>query len=154
MLFDNENDALKAENDLIAGKSFTSVYDAWRGKCKQAKVFTRVRKDQVPEELLNALTSLKNGEATKVPVKTVFGWHVIRLDIVNPFSPPPFEQLRDTIRQGMLRKVGQERMHQLKEQAKIEYPPGVAPPIAKPDGDKAGSDQRPDKANAGARSKD
>ena len=154
LLFDNEEDALKAESELVAGKAFSSVYDAWRGKCKQAKVFTRVRKDQIPTELFDALTALHNGEATKAPVKTGFGWHVVHLDIVNPFSPPPFEQLRDAIRQGMLRKVGQERMRQLKEQAKIEYPPGVAPPMAKPESEKPGVDEHADKGGTGGRGKD
>jgi peptidyl-prolyl cis-trans isomerase C len=95
-----------------------------------------VRVDQVPEELAAALAGLKNGETTKVPVKTRFGWHVVHLDIVNPFTPPPFDQVKDSVRQTLLRRVGQERLHQLKEQAKVEYPPGVAAPAAKSDGEK------------------
>lgn len=147
LLFDNADDALKAEGDVVGGKAFSAVYDAWRGKAKQAKVFTRVRADQVPEELAKALGELKNGETTKTPVKTKFGWHVVHLDIVNPFTPPPFEQVKDSVRQTMLRRVGQERLKQLKEQAKIEYPPGSAP--AKPvkaDADKASADEAADKA--------
>ena len=42
--------------------------------------------------------------------------------------PPPYG---NSVRQTMLRKVGQDRLKQLKEQAKIEYPPGSAPPVAK-----------------------
>jgi peptidyl-prolyl cis-trans isomerase C len=154
LLFDNADDALKAENDVVAGKPFRNIYDAWRGKAKQAKVFTRVRQDQVPEELAKALAELKNGETTKVPVKTRFGWHVVHLDIVNPFTPPPFEQIKDSVRQSMLRRVGQERLRQLKEQAKIEYPPGAAPPAAaKGESEKAASDETPDKAMEAAKKK-
>ncbi len=131
LIFDNEDDAIKACSEVIGGKKFPDVYNEWRGKVRQAKAFTRVRADQVPEELGKALAELKNGETTKVPVKTKFGWHVVHLDIVNPFTPPPFEQVKDSVRQSMLRKVGQERLKQLKEQAKIEYPPGTAPPVAK-----------------------
>ena len=146
LLFDNSEDALKAENEIVGGKPFQAVYDAWRGKVKQAKVFTRVRKDQIPEELANALANLKNGETTKVPVNTKFGWHVVHLDIVNPFTPPPFEQVKDSVRQTMMRRVGQEHLRQLKDQAKIEYPPGVAPPAAaKADGEKSAADDAADK---------
>ena len=137
LLFDNSDDALKAAGEVIAGKPFTAVFKAWRGRAKQAKAFTRVRPDQLPEELAKALAGLKNGETTKVPVKTRFGWHVVHLDIVNPFTPPPFEQVKESVRQTMLRRVGTERLRQLKEQAKIEYAPGVTPPVSKNDGDRA-----------------
>jgi peptidyl-prolyl cis-trans isomerase C len=147
LLFDNADDALKAEGDIVSGKPFSGVYDAWRGKAKQAKVFTRVRADQIPEELAKALAELKNGETTRTPVKTKFGWHVVHLDIVNPFTPPPFEQVKDSVRQTMLRRVGQERLKQLKEHATIEYPPGSAPPKpAKPDADKSVADEAADRA--------
>src|SRR5262252_379942 len=36
LLFDNESDAQKAAQDVIGGKPFADVYDAWRGKAKQA----------------------------------------------------------------------------------------------------------------------
>lgn len=142
LIFDNEDDAIKACSEVIGGKKFADVYNEWRGKVRQAKAFSRVRPEQVPEELAKTLADLKNGETTKAPVKTKFGWHVVHLDIVNPFTPPSFEQVKDSVRQTMLRKVGQERLKQLKEQAKIEYPPGTAPPaVAKADADKAGADE-------------
>jgi len=153
LLFDNEDDALKAESAVVAGKPFADVYNAWRGKAKQAKAFTRVRADQIPEELTKALSELKNGETTKVPVKTRFGWHVVHLDIVNPFTPPPFEQVKDSVRQTLLRRVGQDRLHQLKGQAKIEYPPGVAPPAQKADAEKPGAEDV-DKAIDSAKKKE
>jgi peptidyl-prolyl cis-trans isomerase C len=130
LLFDNEADALEAEKALAAGKPFATVYDAWRGKAKQAKTFTRVRMDQLPEELGKALAGLKNGASTVQPVKTAYGWHVVHLDISNPFVPPPFDQVRDSVRQGLLLAVGRERLQKLKEQAHLEYPPGAAPPLA------------------------
>jgi uncharacterized protein involved in exopolysaccharide biosynthesis len=37
--------------------------------------------------------------------------------------------------------VGQERLHQLKEQAKVEYPPGVAPPAQKAETEKPGTEE-------------
>jgi peptidyl-prolyl cis-trans isomerase C len=157
LLFDNQDDALKAASEVIGGKAFADVYNEWRGKARQAKAFSRVHADQIPEELAKALSELKNGETTKVPVKTRFGWHVLHLDIVNPFTPPPFEQVKDSVRQTMLRKVGQDRLRQLKEQAKIEYPPGVTPPVAKAASEKAADEdalKAPDTAKDAAKKKD
>lgn len=128
LLFDNADDALKAAGEVVAGKSFNSVYDAWRGKAKQAKTFSRVRQDQVPPELAKALAGLKNGESTRAPVKTDWGWHVVHLAIANPFTPPPFDQVKDSVRQSLLLRVGRDRLQKLKEQAKVEYPPGAVPP--------------------------
>jgi len=129
LLFDKAEDALKVTGEIDAGKPFNAVYDAWRGKAKQAKAFSRVRQDQVPPELAKALAGLKNGETSRVPVKTDFGWHVVHLSIANPFTPPPFDQVKDSVRQGLLLRVGRERLQKLKEQAKVEYPPGARAPV-------------------------
>lgn len=127
LLFDNEADALKAEGELVSGKPFSEVFDSWRGKAKQARAFSRVRIDQIPEALSKALASLHNGESTKAPVKTEYGWHVLHLDIANPYSPPPFDQVKEGIRRSLLLKIGRERLDKLRQQAKIEYAPGAAP---------------------------
>ncbi|MGH8123082.1 MAG: peptidylprolyl isomerase [Rudaea sp.] len=135
LLFDNESDALEASGDILAGKPFAQVYEAWKGKAKQAKAFTRVRPEQLPAALSSVIATLKNGETTRTPVRTEFGWHVLRLDIANPFVPPPFDQVKENIRRTLALKVGEERLDQLKKQAKIEYPPGSAPlpePAANP----------------------
>ena len=132
LLFANEDDALKAAGDSLGGKPFQQVFDDWRGRAKQAKAFSRVRLDQLPQPLAQALAKMSNGETTKVPVKTEFGWHVVHLDIANPFTPPPFDQVKAGIRRSMLLKMGQQRLEKMREQAKVEYPAGVAPPATKP----------------------
>ena len=132
LLFANQDDALKAEDDLLSGKSFEQVFDAWRGKAKQAKSFTRVRLDQVPAPLAAALQALHNGQSTKTPVKTQFGWHVLHLDIANPFTPPTFDQVKEGIRRSMQLKIGRERLAKLREQATVTFPPGTTAPAAGP----------------------
>ena len=41
-----------------------------------------------------ALTKLNKGKLTEQPVKTPFGWHVIRLDDVRPLKIPPLEEIK------------------------------------------------------------
>jgi peptidyl-prolyl cis-trans isomerase C len=145
LLFANEADALKAEDDIVTGKPFSAVFDAYRTKAKQAKVFTRVRPDQLPEPMVKALQDLKNGETTKVPVKTEYGWHVVHLDIVNPYTPPPFEQVKEGVRRGMQVKMAQDRVKKLRESAKIDYPEGTAPaPVAAPQSPAKPADDKAD----------
>jgi len=131
LLFGSEDEALKVEAEVLAGKPFQQVYDAWHGKAKQARAFTRVRLDQVPEELGKAISAMQNGETTKVPIKTQFGWHVVHLDIVNPYTPPAFDEVKEGIRRNLQMKIDRERLDKMRETAKIEYPPGVAPPVAR-----------------------
>jgi len=132
LLFADEADATKAEDELLSGKSFTQVFDAWRGKAKQAKAFSHVRANQLPDSLMKTLSELKDGESTKLPVKTEFGWHVVHRDSANPLTPAPFEQVKEKVRRAMLIQAGQQRLEKLREQARVEYPSG-APAAAKKD---------------------
>jgi len=128
LLFANEADALQAAGEVASGRPFPAVYDAWHGKAKQAQAFTRVRQDQLPEALAKALATMQDGDATRVPVRTTFGWHVVHLDATHALAPPTFDQVKDSVRHGLLMSVGRERLQKLKQQARIEYPPGAAPP--------------------------
>lgn len=128
LLFDNEASATAAAAELH-GKTFAQVYDAWKDKAKQAKVFTKVHLDQLPEELGKTLAAMKPGDATPAPIKTQFGWHLLSLTATNPLTPPPFDQVKEGVRRSMAANIARQRLEKLREQAKIEYPAGVAPPV-------------------------
>ena len=132
LLFAGEDDAAKAGAELAAGKNFPEVYDAWKAKAKQAKVFTHVRLDQLPEELGKVLAQLKIGDSTKAPVKTSFGWHLVHLDATSPYTPPSFDHVKEGLRRQLSMKTGQQRLDKLREQARIGYPPGSAAPLKPP----------------------
>lgn len=71
-------------------------------------------------EFANAMVKLKKGEITKEPVKTQFGWHVIRMDDSRKLDFPEFDKLKGRIagqlQQLQLRKYVQE----LRATAKVE----------------------------------
>ena len=131
LLFADESDAMQAEQELLSGKTFAQVFDTSRDKAKQAKAFSHVRAGQLPAELVMTLDELKDGEITKVPVKTEFGWHVVQRDSARPFTAPPFEQVKEKVRRAMLVEAGQQRLEKLREQAKVEYPAGAPAPAKK-----------------------
>lgn len=132
LLFASEDEALKAAGELTTGKPFAQVYDEWKGKAAQSKVFSHIPAGQLPEPLAQALAQMKVGDFSRTPVKTQFGWHVFHLDAINPVTPPEFDKVKDEIRGALQKKIGEERLAKLKQQAKIEYPAGSAPTAVKP----------------------
>jgi len=68
----------------------------------------------------NAMISLKKGQISKVPVKSQFGWHVIRLDDVRDVNIPGYAELKPKIIQRMQQLLLQELFADLRSKAKIE----------------------------------
>ena len=67
-----------------------------------------------------AMVKLEKGKFTEQPVKTDFGYHVIRLDDVRDTQPPPLEQVGPQIRQELERQRIQDLQADLKAKAKIQ----------------------------------
>jgi peptidyl-prolyl cis-trans isomerase C len=67
-----------------------------------------------------AVKGLKKGEMTSAPVQTQFGWHVIKLEDTREVAPPPFEQVKQQVANGVLQKKLQAYVETLKKTAKIE----------------------------------
>ena len=68
----------------------------------------------------NALLTLKKGTYTKEPVKTQFGWHIIKLDDERSLKVPSFEELKPQIEQRLQQKTIQDLITELRSKAKIE----------------------------------
>lgn len=68
----------------------------------------------------DALASLKKGETTKAPVKTDFGYHVIKLDDVRPLKVPAFDELKEQFRQRAQQQQIQKLVMDLRGKAKVE----------------------------------
>jgi peptidyl-prolyl cis-trans isomerase C len=67
-----------------------------------------------------AVKGLKKGEMTPAPVQTQFGWHVIKLEDTRETAPPPFEQVKQQVGNGVVQKKLQAYVDTLKKTAKIE----------------------------------
>ncbi len=64
--------------------------------------------------------ALKKGEISK-PVKTKFGWHVIKLEDRRQSKPPAFEGIKDKLIPLLRRTKGEELISRLRKAAKIEF---------------------------------
>ena len=76
--------------------------------------------DSYVPEFSQALTKLAKGELTETPVKTQFGWHVIRLDDVRTPQLPGFDQVKPQIKQQMEQQRISKFQDELRAKAKIE----------------------------------
>lgn len=78
------------------------------------------QRGQMVKPFAEAAFALKKGAYTKSPVKTQFGWHVIKLVDRRRKSAPPFERVKDTLRQREARRLQGDVVKGLREKAKIE----------------------------------
>ncbi|BBL75949.1 peptidylprolyl isomerase [Methylomagnum ishizawai] len=91
---------------------------------------------QMVPQFSEAVTALKNGETTKAPVQSQFGWHIIQREESREQAPPPFDAVKDQLRNMLQSQKLQQHMAELESKAKIEnrLPPKPAEPPAPPAG--------------------
>jgi peptidyl-prolyl cis-trans isomerase C len=68
----------------------------------------------------DAVTSMQKGQTSATPVKTDFGYHVIRLDDVRPLTVPPFNEMKQQFMQRAQQQQIQKLVMELRQKAKIE----------------------------------
>jgi len=67
-----------------------------------------------------AMKALGKGETSKAPVRTQYGFHIIRLDDVRPVEFPPFDQVKDEVSKQLLAKQRDKLIEDLRKAAKVE----------------------------------
>ena len=71
-------------------------------------------------EFSEALVKLNKGQTTETPVKSQFGYHVIRVDDIRTAQLPEFEQLKPQIAQQMEQQKLAAFQQELRDKAKVE----------------------------------
>jgi peptidyl-prolyl cis-trans isomerase C len=71
------------------------------------------------KEFEDAAFALPVGTYTKTPVKTDFGWHVIKVEDKRNAPPPPFDQVKDQVRQLVMRDKYLELLNKAKTDTKV-----------------------------------
>ncbi|MEC5214670.1 peptidyl-prolyl cis-trans isomerase C [Polaromonas sp. CG_9.5] len=71
-------------------------------------------------EFTEALLKLKKGQTTDTPVKSQFGYHVIRVDDIRSAKLPAFEEVKPQIAQQMQQQKLAAFQEELRKKAKVE----------------------------------
>ena len=74
---------------------------------------------QMVKPFADAVMQLKNGEYSKTPVKTEFGWHVVLREDSRKIDPPSFESLKEQFRMRLMNKTVEGYIGTLRDKAKI-----------------------------------
>lgn len=102
--------------------------------------------DRMVPEFSEAAGKLEPGGISD-PVKTQFGWHVIKLEDKRDKAPPPIEAVAPQLRGVILREKANARVKALKDAATITYAEGMEPaPLPTPQGAGAAGAAAPDAA--------
>jgi peptidyl-prolyl cis-trans isomerase C len=81
---------------------------------------------QMVKPFSEAVEKLQKGQMTEAPVKTDFGWHVIRLDDTRPVEPPPFDAVKDRLGPMVQQRQLREYIDGLRTAAKVEIKDAAA----------------------------
>ena len=135
ILLPTEDEAKKALARVKGGEDFAKVATELSkdpsGNGGDLGWFT---KDRMVPEFSDAAFKLKEGEISE-PVKTQFGWHIIKIEGSRTKSFPPFEQVKDQAARYVSQKAEQDAILQLHNAAKIELFDADGKPLPEaPDG--------------------
>ena len=72
------------------------------------------------KEFSEALMGLQKGKMTETPVKTQFGYHIIRLDDIREAKLPKFEEVKPQVAQQMQQQRMGKFQEELRSKAKVE----------------------------------
>ena len=134
ILVEDEEEAKKIAAELKKGGDFAAIAKEKSkdpGSKDQGGDLGFFAKDQMVPEFAEAAFKLDKGQVSD-PVKSQFGWHVIRLDDKRTKQAPSFDQVKDQIESFVQRKAQADLIQKLRADAKIEKV-GEAAPAAKPD---------------------
>jgi len=122
ILVENEDEAKKIAADLKKGGDFAAIAKEKSkdpGSKDQGGDLGFFGKDQMVPEFAEAAFKLEKGQISD-PVKSQFGWHIIRLDDKRTKQPPTFDQVKDQIESFVQRKAQADLIQKLRAEAKIE----------------------------------
>jgi peptidyl-prolyl cis-trans isomerase C len=122
VLVETEEEAKAIIADLKKGTAFEELAKKSKdtGSAAQGGDLDWNSRDTFVKEFSDAMVALEKGKFTETPVKSQFGWHVIRLDDVRDAAAPPIEQVKPQIRQQLERERVQNLQKDLRAKAKVQ----------------------------------
>ena len=123
ILVASEAEAKKISADLKKGGDFEKVAkdkSTDKGYSVNGVDLGWISKEKMVPEFFDATNKLKKGEVS-TPVKSSFGWHVIKLEDRRAVKVPPFEESKEALRSELSNKAVQSYVESLLKTATIKY---------------------------------
>lgn len=120
ILVETEAQAKEIEAKLKGGADFAKLAkEVSKDSGSDGGDLGYITKDQVVPEFGNVAFSLEKGKISD-PVKSQFGWHIIKIEDKRERKPPPFDAVKARIKTVLTQKAGDDLMKEARAKAKIE----------------------------------
>jgi peptidyl-prolyl cis-trans isomerase C len=121
ILLKTEDEAKAVVKELDGGADFAELAKKHSSgpSSEQGGDLGYIKRGDVVPEFAEAAFKLKPGEYTKTPVKSQFGWHVIKVEAARTSKPPSFEEAKADITQEASRDLVGDIIKELQAKAKI-----------------------------------
>jgi peptidyl-prolyl cis-trans isomerase C len=123
ILVENEAEAKQVIADIKKGKKFEDIAKAKSkdpGSAQNGGDLDWATAASYVPEFSQAMIKLGKGQMTQEPVKTNFGWHVIRVDDIRDAQLPKLEEVKPQIKQQLEQQKLAKFQEELRASAKIE----------------------------------
>jgi peptidyl-prolyl cis-trans isomerase C len=116
----------QAANDVVArlnkGEDFAAIAKqvSTDGSAQAGGDLGYFTRDRMVKPFSDAAFAMRPGSYTTKPVRTQFGFHVIKLEDKRAKAPPSFEEAQDEVRENARRSLAQGYVEELRGKAKIE----------------------------------
>ena len=123
ILVEKEDEVKALAAQLKGGASFDELakkHSKDPGSAQRGGDLVFARPESYVPEFGQAMAKLKKGE-TSEPVRSQFGWHLIRLDDTREAQFPPLEEVRERIAQQLVQNKLQAYQQGLRDKAKTDF---------------------------------
>jgi len=124
LLLENEDDANKAYALLAKGENFQKVGKAIAKQDEAILDFGEVTKEDLLPELATPAFQLTEDGYTQ-PVKTVLGWHILKISNIKPGGTQPLSEVRGKIRDELARQKAADALFDLSNRFEDELGGGA-----------------------------
>lgn len=124
ILVEKEDDAKKLIAEIKAGAKFEDVAkknSKDTGSAENGGELDFAKPESYVPEFGQAMAKLQKGAITEAPVKTQFGWHIIKLEDTREAQFPAFEEVKAQLTQRITQMKVQEYQESLRKSAKTDY---------------------------------
>ena len=129
ILMEKETDAKAITAQIKAGANFEEIAKAKSkdpGSAPAGGDLGWVTEKSLVPEFSKAMVQLKKGQITDKPVKSQFGWHIIKMDDIRDVKAPPLDEIKDQLKQMIASDQNwqkakfTEMMQKLRAKAKVQ----------------------------------